>query len=455
MNALDELSVQEVRYLCTVVGVEQRTLNNIDADHRDGLNRVPGYLQAWLDRNEDPSWAAIIEALRSKRLNKIVLAEKLTEKFCPDLDKTSSSSSYKTPPSSLAPSEDEDDMPPPNQLMVFRREVVGQKLQSTAEKVSGYEEEFLSLVQSTKDHLQRKKISKSDLYYFKASLTKLPMLTKKKRRYFLDKRKRKILRANSMEEVFDILDPYWNYVDYSLLDCIVQSYCDEDVRRLMTSYKERLHQFENETTLESFRLDKVLPKYYSMLTATLAINAAECTLFDVRKKVEKIAQRADLQPYVTQLQRVQTGRTQTSLFIGFPRSVYKRLKRSLNREFLQEIGMSPQSLSFKKKPDLLLQESIRHLNVLDLGLQENIFGGIMPQPRYCGHSIPYSSNRGSSFAEMYQPRQPCSLPPTMGRYSSFNGSVQSFLHEHASLVQDHAALVHEHASLLYGHFNIT
>ena len=113
VNALDELSAGEVRYLCTTLGVEQARLDNIDSDHRDSINRIPKYLQAWLDGDEEPSWALIVEALKSKTLSKIGLAQKVAEKFCPTsasayggagvfrLSVASGTSEYHTPPSSL------------------------------------------------------------------------------------------------------------------------------------------------------------------------------------------------------------------------------------------------------------------------------------------------------------------------------------------------------------------
>ena len=454
VNALDKLSAGEVRYLCTTLGVEQTILDNIDSDHhRDSINRIPKYLQAWLDGDEEPSWAPIVEALKSKTLNKIVLAQKVAEKFCPTFASAcgeaggsarfsvaSETSEYHTPPSSL-----EDDeiipAPPPYELPDFRPEFRGDDLLSkgeevdlsTAEKVSGYEEEFLSLVDSTRDYLLRKKRSKSDLYHFKAGLTKLPLLTKKKRLYFLDKRKRKILRADSMEEVFEILHPYWNYADYSLLDCIVEKNCDEKLRHRMKSYKDKLHGFEKETTLESFRMavpegPKVLPKYYSMLTATLEVDAAECTLFDVRKKFEKIVDRANLQPYI--LQHIKTGYTRTSLLVSFPRSVYKRVKQLLDDKFLQEIGVSPQSLSFKKKPTLR-----------DLGLK---FTSRYLEKRPVYVVRRWSNHRGSFQGSVADSRLRYSLPGSVaGRHSSFNGSVQSFLHEPTAVGRKPAFFVEE------------
>ena len=80
MNVLEDLRADEVRYLCIKLGVDQHTLDRIDTDNASGLIRIPKYLDAWLDRDRQPSWEKIAEALHSKKLNKSVLARKITEK---------------------------------------------------------------------------------------------------------------------------------------------------------------------------------------------------------------------------------------------------------------------------------------------------------------------------------------------------------------------------------------
>ena len=83
VNALEDLRADEVRYLCIKLGVCQHTLDKIDADNATALTRIPKYLDAWLDRDSQPSWEKLTEALNSKKLNKSVLAKKIRGKYCP------------------------------------------------------------------------------------------------------------------------------------------------------------------------------------------------------------------------------------------------------------------------------------------------------------------------------------------------------------------------------------
>ena len=84
VTALDDLPASSVRYMCTMLGVSQCTLDEIDANYRgDALTKVQKYLQAWLDRDVDTTWTSIVDALRkSKKLNKCGLADKITRKYC-------------------------------------------------------------------------------------------------------------------------------------------------------------------------------------------------------------------------------------------------------------------------------------------------------------------------------------------------------------------------------------
>ena len=65
------------------------------------------------------------------------------------------------------------------------------------------------------------KMSQNDLEFFKFDLTRLPM--GRTHEILLQGEKERIREAQSVQKVFDILDPYWNHVDYELLDHIVQT----------------------------------------------------------------------------------------------------------------------------------------------------------------------------------------------------------------------------------------
>ena len=219
-----------------------------------------------------------------------------------------------------------------------------------ASDVFHLKKDFNSVVVNAQVDLSMKKMSPRQFCRFKVSLTELPMLTLgKKLRFLRAKGRRRVLKAKKVYEVFDVLRPYWKYVDYYLLEHIVETYCSKAVKMEMRGYKERLHAFERVTSVKHFTSnisdDRALAPGYSTLTATLGVNAEECTLYQVRERLEEIARRACLQPYVAMMHSLHASLV--VLTIAFPRSVRKR---SLNKAFLKELAIVPDSLHFTKKP---------------------------------------------------------------------------------------------------------
>ena len=224
----------------------------------------------------------------------------------------------------------------------------GHQSMPITKKVSGFVRRFRSIVINAQVFLAQKEMSPSDFYYFKIDLTALPMLTKYKKLRFLKKKRKKIIRAKSIQEIFDILDPYWDYVNYSLLEHIVKKYCNEEIRKQMKKYINKLHRFEKITSVKALTSalssNRVPPSEHKSMNATLQIDATECSLYHARKVWESIAEKASLQPYVALLQGLHASLVVVT--ISYPRKVHKRVKQSLNKQFLQDIGIVPESVRF-------------------------------------------------------------------------------------------------------------
>ena len=269
--ALETLSQEEVRYMCMQLGVESHTLNTIDCNHQhNALTCITKYLEAWLDCDNCLSWAKVVEVLQSKRLNKSVLADRIMKKYCSSASAAmashqSSSASSISCNDSVSSDDSTSDFKaiPSPQCAPFHHDASGHETQQVSypmhptqsavlptcvpkseghkpkhirKKASGLMKKFRSVVIKANVCLTEKEVSPRYLKRFKIDLTKLPMLAKYKKLKFLQKKKRKIMRAKSIQDVFDILDPYWNYVDYSLLEYIVKKYCDSHVKKQMQKY---------------------------------------------------------------------------------------------------------------------------------------------------------------------------------------------------------------------------
>ena len=358
-RALSSLSQDKVRYMCVELGVPSATLSNIDASHpREALRCITGYLEALLAHDVSLTWERIVDVLSSSRLREHTLATAIRKAHClsvvdgagdrpttppPSRPFVRSSSGVNsgtrkggyTPPTCSV----DESLPQPHAIDV----------RQLGDKIKDIKRKFRHVVINVKVHLSDKISQNGLLKSFKADLTTLPM--GETHEILLQKEKERIQEAQSVQKVFDILDPYWNHVDYELLEYIVQEYCDKEIKKQMENYKSELHKFEKATPVEhltSAANFHPLPPDYSTLTVTLMKDAKECSLYDVRQMKNSIAQRANLKPYVMLFRSVHVK--SVVLTIGFPHAVSELIRRALDSEFLSEVGIVPSSLKFSDSP---------------------------------------------------------------------------------------------------------
>lgn len=67
------------------LGLPAPTLETIQRTHRDDLEEaLYQMIGEWLDKTEEPSWSAIVTALRSRSVGARQLADNLERRKCPD-----------------------------------------------------------------------------------------------------------------------------------------------------------------------------------------------------------------------------------------------------------------------------------------------------------------------------------------------------------------------------------
>ena len=104
-----------------------------------------------------------------------------------------------------------------------------------------------------------------------------------------------------MRKVFAILRPYCNYNNYEILREVVMKFCEAVLQRRMQGYCESLEKFEKATFiavyLKAISAGVVLASEFTKMVLIVNKPASECTLHEVRKLKETIAERASLQSY--------------------------------------------------------------------------------------------------------------------------------------------------------------
>lgn len=166
---------------------------------------------------------------------------------------------------------------------------------------------------------------------FRNSLTLLPVTIKLEHTAFLKENLPTLLKAEGLEEIFMHLNLYWNFIDYSLLDDIIDCFCSDKLKKDMSEYKSDLGQFRQVTTVGEMihtwpgRVEP--PPSFTEFTNTLDRDASAFTLEELEELRLKICSEFTLSRFILMFHRVVEG----SLVITWvvPSSIVAELRQNL------------------------------------------------------------------------------------------------------------------------------
>ncbi|KAL5502984.1 hypothetical protein EMCRGX_G009855 [Ephydatia muelleri] len=92
-----------------------------------------------------------------------------------------------------------------------------------------------------------------DLASFKNEILNLPASERLKELSLLQSSRRSIKDASSFEDIFGILNSYWNYLDYKLLEVLVKMCRSEKLCQKMQFYADKVEQFKSQHVVEDFK----------------------------------------------------------------------------------------------------------------------------------------------------------------------------------------------------------
>ena len=363
-------------------------LTDIERDYQ-GKERHLHAFQAWLERDLDASWENVVSALRA--IYKNVLALEIEKKYCtstsgmkpkprpsgrrlpvlpvsapalvpaapsvvelvsppPPSQLREERTACSTAPPSLSPASTSTPslIPPASDLsatgsqgdaVASSNRSCDDRHQEISEEAAHVQEQFVSVVISTKVCFMAKATKSEDfLTKFKVTLTTLSLLKKNQHLLFLKKEKDQIMEAKNVDKIFDVLDPYWNYVDYAFLDCIIKKLGTRELKEEMEKYIAELETFEKKTSVYDFDLavtdERNIPAYLKMITFRLARDPKKCSLYEVRQFKNAVINRSTLNDYAPFLESVSCSSVKITLAV--PQEVYRIVIDALDKPFMSK-----------------------------------------------------------------------------------------------------------------------
>ena len=216
------------------------------------------------------------------------------------------------------------------------------------------------------------------LHFLKNSidfLLGLPVARKAPHAKFFHECEDDFLKAENVRKIFTILRCYCSYRNYAVLREVVRKFCEAVLQRRMQEYCESLEKFEKATTvdvyLEADEASEVLSSEFTKMTVKINKPTSECTLHEVHKAAETIADKANLQLYGVYIGDISESSVQLEL--GFPASCVGWILGVFTPDFLathllSDVVLSQQHLSILDWPQWKLVCSLRYSITLYLSL---------------------------------------------------------------------------------------
>ena len=300
-----------------LLGLSQKRLDTLD---KGCTNKVDlcyrRMLDAWFDEDLDPSWDKLVWSLDQMGQNR--LAESIRERY------TCSECTGK-----------------------HANAEVNVGLGNHKERMQKIESEYTKLAYKVMTSMEDKKV---DMKMVKFWLTQIPVSLKYTQKHFLEGTPVQLIsRAESLLEVFGHLAPYWNFLDYGLLEYMVTEFGNDEVRQSMRRYIHKLTMFRKSVTVSEFRKlwpnEMDPPPDFSRLVINLNRTQSHMTLQDVEELRLNVAKNYSLTNFALMYGALQGGSVVLTWFI--PSSVAPQLVQDVRNGgsgFLKEHNITEVSI---------------------------------------------------------------------------------------------------------------
>ena len=213
-------------------------------------------------------------------------------------------------------------------------------MQYVQAKIKEFDGRFDALKESARECLEKLRVSVKRVA---GALTSLPADFKNEHEQFLKENLKEIYQAPDLAQQFGAINLYWDYLNYQLLDHLIQEFNLEGVKGEMKTYKEDLQQFRKKTPLKVFcrshkrRYINPPPGFHEMVAEIKWPAAEDVMLEDVEEFRQEYADHYSLRECAMILAEVLPGSFIITWFI--PDSIVEKLKVKVPTSILKKYSV--------------------------------------------------------------------------------------------------------------------
>ena len=201
---------------------------------------------------------------------------------------------------------------------------------SVIQEVSQLQVNFVYVISYAEAYFTQKQSSnKMFLAVLKRFLNNLTITAKFKKMAYLEEKREEIKAAKSVSKIFAILKNHWIFMDYSLLETLIDQFGDDRCTNdKMCNYKKDLENFERRTTvkqLQEVMIEQKLPEGYMKMVMTLQKEPSECFLWEVHCLIEDLRNKGQIESHVGLYPNIGVGSVVITL--GLPQRAIPLVKQ--------------------------------------------------------------------------------------------------------------------------------
>ena len=212
--------------------------------------------------------------------------------------------------------------------------------QSVEQKMKELEERFGNLVDQVNEELLDRKVDKN-VHAFRSIFLSLNISRKYLHQKFIENNL-KIDEETTFDNLWMKLTFYWNFLNFDLLEHVINKFGSEELKQKMESYKHDLQSFRKATRLCVFvncwPLDSEIPETEIREFVTkIELDWENCTLEDIEKKKRVFIRKFLLPEYALQPGEMKKGCTAITWLV--PKQFVKALQEDIettNSEFFKK-----------------------------------------------------------------------------------------------------------------------
>ena len=184
-------------------------------------------------------------------------------------------------------------------------------------KVKRKDNRFRTLVRKTHHHISRTITTRQGIADFRVAISYLPASLHNHHILLSPDDRTAIMEAKSFDQIFVVLNQYWTFVQYELLEYVVQEYGNARLKKEMKAYIADMDELESQIGLDHFTdVRRCFPRPDSV-ALNIHLTGSQHKLCDARNVQRSMAEQNGLHPFAVRTLQNTPGSTILTLLVPY------------------------------------------------------------------------------------------------------------------------------------------